>query len=355
MILVPVKKPSQSNSAVQKYQRIVDRLRIITYAALALGVISILISTTIVFVFGTGLYNVLSSRTIPSNSIANSTGTTNSSLGHTLAGIDQPLNASELAVINSEPNSYFENAGEAYLNGSITNPLFPDANKVAPFISSNRISVVYLGSITCIFCGENRWAMALALSRFGSFSNLFTGYSSLGDSDVPTLYWTQVNYNNSGTAIGNYYSSNIVSFISIEDLNPITGGFKLNSFPQQMLDNIDAYKNQTYINAFDYIVNLSANKTTTFQGTPYTIWGNYQYAGADAEDFGNTTPTGDSVQLTYETHAQVFSQLANPTDQFALTEYAAADIYVASLCKSMNNTASVCSLPAIITIESQLK
>ena len=32
-----------------------------------------------------------------------------------------------------------------------------------------------------------------------------------------------------------------------------------------------------------------------------------------------------------------------------------ADVYIAALCKSINNNASACALPAIITIESVLK
>ncbi len=62
-------------------------------------------------------------------------------------------------------------------------------------------------------------------------------------------------------------------------------------------------------------------------------------------------PTSDSFPLTNMTHEQVLAQLANPNDQFAWTEYAAADLYVAMVCSSINNTAPVCSLPAIQQLE----
>lgn len=348
--------PSPKNStpdAIKKYQRITNNLRMITYASLLLGILAIIISAAALTLAYTASHNVkYVNSTVTSAPQANT-----STFGHTLTGIDQPLNSTQLAVINNAPNSYFEQAASMYLNGTIADPIYTSSNKVPKFTVNNKTAVIYLGSITCIFCGENRWAMALALSRFGSFSNLYNGYSSLGDGDIPTLYWTHVNYSVSGDNIGNGYSSPYISFISIEDTNPITGGFMLNT-PAVMASNLAKIGNSTYIAAFQRILNLSNNKTTAFQGTPYTIWGNYQFGGADAVVFGNTTPT-TSPQIESQTHAQILSQLSNPTDQFALSEYAAADVYVAAICSSLSNSTrsevSVCSLPAIAQLQRQFK
>lgn len=342
---MPSNKTTKTDSAVRKYETATRSLRLVTYVSVIIGVMAIILSIASIFIATNAANNV--------HYVGNATLNTTPGAplpGKTLAGIDQPLNASQLAVINNAPDQYFETAGMMYLNGSLANPVYPaPANKVHAFYVGNKTSIVYLGSITCIFCGENRWAMALALSRFGNFSSLYQGYSSLGDGDIPTLYWTQVNYNSSGDAIGNYYSSPYINFVSIEDLHPIAGGFNLNT-PSQIGTNIAGTGNQTYVDAFARILNLSSNKTTAFQGTPYTIWGNYQFNGADAIVFGNTTPVG-TPQLSLETHAQVFSQLSIPNDQFSWSEYAAADIYVAATCESLSNatraSVSACSLPAI--------
>lgn len=325
-----------------RYESALRKLRIVSMAALMLGIIAIFVSMT-VLVLGT------QQPAAPANK---------TNFGSTLAGINQPLNATSLSIINNAPNSYFETAGEMYLNATLTNPVYPSiAQNVNALVVNGKPSVIYLGSITCIWCGENRWAMALALSRFGNFSALYTGYSSLGDGDVPTLYWTPDQLNVSYDAIGNHYSSRYLNFISIEDLNPIRGGFVINS-GSKILSDLQQLGNQTYVQAFGLIVNLStANQSTAFKGTPYTIWGNYQFGGADAEAFGNTTPSSGTVPLTYMTHAQVLSQLASPADQFAWTEYAGADVYIASMCKTLNNTSnlSACQLPAIRGIEAQIK
>ena len=91
----------------------------------------------------------------------NSLNTNNTVFGNRLVNIDQPLNATSLAVINNASNSYFETAGEMYLNGSIKNPVAYliggfKVNPVNGIIINNKPSVIYLGSITCVFCGENR-------------------------------------------------------------------------------------------------------------------------------------------------------------------------------------------------------
>ena len=323
-------------------------LKIVSYSAFVLAVLALISSLVILYTLAPMVFK--SSNQSSSTSQQSNTGHTG-----TLAGIDNPLNSSSLSIINNAPNAYFEKAGEMYLNGTLSDPVFLSSTKITPFnLNDGKATVLYFGSITCVFCGENRWAMALALSRFGNFSQLFIGYSSLGDGDLPTLYWNKVNYNGSSDSLGNYYSSSALNFMSIEDTHPITGGFALNSMPQ-IKANINAQNSTAYSAAFDYILNLSNNKTTVFQGTPYTIWGNYLFSGADAEVFGNTTPSGSTLPLTYMTHGQVFAQLANPSDQFAYGEYAAADVYVAAICKSINNTASVCSLPAINALEASYK
>ncbi len=267
--------------------------------------------------------------------------------GGTLNGINSPLNSTNLAVINNSSDSYFEQAGLMYLNGNLVNELGTTVNKVPVFTVNGKPSVIYLGSITCIFCGENRWAMDLALSRFGNFSTLFNGYSSIGDGDVPTLYWSPATYNLSAVDLGSFYQSRYLNFIVFEDTAPISGGFALQTV-SQISQEVNASGNPAYIDAFKYIIQIN-----NFAGTPYTIWGMNQVNGADAVDFGNNTQTAPAP-LNLWTHAQVFSQLANPNNQFAWTEYAAADLYIAMVCPSLNSTAPpICQLPAIKAIEAK--
>jgi hypothetical protein len=263
--------------------------------------------------------------------------------GKTEAGIDTQLTQAQLGVINNAPNSYFETAGERLLNRTLTDEVpLTNATRVNPIIVGGKPSVVYIGAISCIFCGENRWAMALALSRFGNFSALYNGYSSFGDDDVPTLYWKYNNYTEpSGATFGNFYQSNYINFYSIEYDSPINGSFQM----QPLSYFIPNAPNSTYASVVAYM-----NSTGKFQGTPFTLWGGAVVTGADGIVFGNSTPTTSVIPLTNETHAQVLGQLQSFNDQFAWGEYAAADVYIADLCPTIQNSAPVCSLPAIKAI-----
>jgi hypothetical protein len=292
--------------------------------------------------------------------------------GQRLTDINVPLNSSQLAMINDEPNSFFDIAARMWLNGSLTSVVGQQI-AAAPLLTVNgKPAVVYLGAISCVYCGENRWAMALALSRFGIFQSLFFGYSSLGDQDVPTVYWAPAPYNaTSAVSFGNFYDGSYVTFLSIEYASPIRAGFLMQPLPY-FQQQATAVNNTVYERATSLLVTLN-----NFAGTPYTIWGRYSVLGADASDFGDVTSTSSAttsnestssttsastaalLPISSMTHDQILASLADPSTPFAWTEYAAADYYVALICSSLgvmstsSSTApSVCSEPDISSMTS---
>lgn len=263
-----------------------------------------------------------------------------------LVGINQPLNASQLAVINNEPLSYYEIAGEKLLNGTLTNQV--ETTKYAQYnalIINGKPSVIYVGAITCPYCGENRWAMQLALAKFGNFTALYKGYSSLSDGDVPTLYFSQVNYTTpAGVDFRSSYRSNLINFFSAEYESPLTQGFQV----QPISYFIAKAPDQANATALSFM-----DSTGKFQGTPFTFWGTSLVTGADAVIFGNSSQS-QSMLNGGETHNQILYQLQNFNDQLAYSEYAAADVYIAQVCPSINDSAPVCNLPAIQKIRQLL-
>jgi hypothetical protein len=283
--------------------------------------------------------------------------------GQRLTGIDQPLSSTELSTINNAPNSYFEVAGNMLLNlslygeskqnGTYTGTVFVQPSKYnAPLVIGGKPSVIYIGAISCVYCAENRWAMALALSRFGSFASLYKGYSSLGDADVPTLYWDADNYASNGAAdYGDHYSSSYINFFSAEYATNISKGFAFVNSADPIGYFVAHAPNQSYMQAMNFM-----NSTDAFAGTPFTFWGTTINTGADAVVFG--TPVANQSAslppLTYMTHQQIIGQLSSLNNTFATEEYAAADVYVAETCPAIGNSAPVCSLPAIKSLESIL-
>jgi hypothetical protein len=307
-----------------------------------MAVIIVVLGVTIFYIGVLHQTTTIVQTSTQTTSVASTIGQSNK----TLAGIDQPFNSTELASINGEPLSYYEYAGQLLLNGSIANEV-PLSNSIYSqynaLIINGKPSVVYVGAISCVFCGENRWAMALALATFGNFTQLFQGYSAIGDSDVPTIYWIADNYTTTaGVGYGNYYNSTLINFFSSDYQSPITGAFQVGplSYFIQRSPNSDYTQVLTFMNS-----------TNKFQGTPFTFWGTSLVTGADAVVFGNSSQS-ESIINAGETHAQILAQFKNFNDQFAWSEYAGADVYIAQVCPSINNTAEVCQLPAIKTIGS---
>jgi len=111
-----------------------------------------------------------------------------------------------------------------------------------------------------------------------------------------------------------------------------------------------ALGNPVYSNATKILIELN-----DYSGTPDTIWGKYSVPGADAINFGTaTSTTNTTIPMASLTHEQVLASLAHPSTDFAWTEYAAADWYIALVCASGNVSAPVCSLPSVSTMVSQL-
>lgn len=71
--------------------------------------------------------------------------------------------------------------------------------------SGGRPEVLYVGAEYCPFCAAERWALTVALSRFGTFSGLRFIHSAPGDGYIPTM-----------TFYGSHYTSRYVSFDPVE-------------------------------------------------------------------------------------------------------------------------------------------
>ncbi|HUA41030.1 MAG TPA: DUF929 family protein [Streptosporangiaceae bacterium] len=97
--------------------------------------------------------------------------------------------------------------------GSGISPLISTKGQPA-LTSGGKPEVVFMGEESCPYCGAERWALVVALSRFGSFSNLRLIHSSSTDvyPNTPTLSF----YKSS-------YTSKYLTFSPVEEVT-VTGG-----------------------------------------------------------------------------------------------------------------------------------
>ena len=63
--------------------------------------------------------------------------------------------------------------------GTFTGKVQTITGNPAPLTSGGKPELLYIGAEYCPYCAANRWAMIVALSRFGTFSGLATVHSGI--------------------------------------------------------------------------------------------------------------------------------------------------------------------------------
>jgi len=90
--------------------------------------------------------------------------------------------------------------------GTVTAPSNLPAS-VPALTSGGKPEILYIGAEYCPYCAAERWALVIALSKFGTFSNLATTTSSSTDAnpDTPTFSF-----------VGSTYTSPYITFTPVE-------------------------------------------------------------------------------------------------------------------------------------------
>jgi len=243
--------------------------------------------------------------------------------------------------------------------------------------SDGKPTFVYIGAQGCPFCAGMRWAIAITMSRFGNFTKLFYDRSATNDANVPTLMFnfSQSLFNqatsqpaiDSGQApygdgnsepfvTGAYYTSKYINF---EPMDEMGGSFLVN------ITGIDQISPTIYNNVYKngmYGVNATSNGVVTaadgFSIKNFFVGGvpffdiNNQYVFDGATVNAGTYLTSSGLNPAYETHADILNSIENPSGgSLGQTELGAANILTAQVCSVINNTAPVCSLSYISSLE----
>ncbi|HEX7355808.1 MAG TPA: DUF929 family protein [Mycobacteriales bacterium] len=111
--------------------------------------------------------------------------------------LNAPAPAALVADLSSIPASTFATVGVSEASGS--KPSVTGLQTVsggAAVVKDGKPTFMYIGGEFCPYCASERWAIAAALSRFGTFSGLETTKSSGSDvyPDTPTLSFLHATY-----------------------------------------------------------------------------------------------------------------------------------------------------------------
>jgi thiol-disulfide isomerase/thioredoxin len=191
--------------------------------------------------------------------------------------------------------------------------------------SGGQPEVLYIGAEYCPFCAAERWALVVALSRFGSFSGLRFIHSSAAEQppvdSLPTMTFYQ-----------SRYVSKYLTFSPVETQTASHAALEALSAQQQQI--FSKYDAPPYVAA-------SAQQTI-----PFT-------------DFGNRFLTNgasyDASLLHGKTWQQVAAALRDPASPIGQGALGTANYLTAAICRlTADKPASVCASQAISSLAGRL-
>jgi Domain of unknown function (DUF929) len=235
--------------------------------------------------------------------------------------------------VTSVPASTLNAVGSG--GGAITN--LPIKINGSALTANGKPEMLYMGAEYCPYCAAERWAMIVALSRFGTFTGLTTIHSAsvngAGSAEpypnTPT--WTFAHAT---------YSSPYLTFTPVE-LNtnipdPSTGTYTTLDKPtsaQSAL--INKWDNQPYIPSSEPAGSIP-----------------FIYFGGQTMIVGTSVAQNQALQgLSWN---QIAADLHNPNSAVAKAEDGEANYITAAICKMTNNQPASACTTVVKSLESQI-
>lgn len=219
--------------------------------------------------------------------------------------------------ITTVPASALNAVGAGPAGKNAVTPLAPISG--APLTSGGKPEVLYIGAEFCPYCGAERWAMTVALSRFGSFAGLRFIHSSSTDvyASTPTL-----------TFYRSTYTSKYLTFVPVETQTATGATLQVPTAAEQALMN--KYQPSGSIPFVDV-------------GNKYAILVAQYLPSTLGTVYGPGVPSASALSW-----AQVARDLQSPGNPVAQQILGAANHITAAICKITNGQpGSVCTAPAV--------
>jgi hypothetical protein len=211
----------------------------------------------------------------------------------------------------------------------------PEPIKGAALTENGKPEMLYIGAEYCPYCAAERWAMVVALSRFGTFTGLGTVHSAKANGageaepypDTPT--WTFLHAT---------FTSSYLTFTPVEIETNIpdksSGEYTLLETPTKAEDALEA--------KYDAPPNVPSGDNGAI---PFIDFGNkYMIAGASYNP-------GDLSGLTW---AQVAADLSNPNSSVAKAIDGTANYLTAAICSITGNAPASACTSTVQSLESQI-
>ena len=244
-------------------------------------------------------------------------------------GLSNGPTGSALTSVVDKVTSVPASALDAVGNGSGAVTGKPGSISGSTLTLNGKPEMFYMGAEYCPYCAAERWAMIVALSRFGTFTGLSTVHSAVTngagtaepDPDTPTF-----------TFLHSSYSSPYLAFNPVEIETNIpdssTGGYTTLQTPTSA--------EQALVTKYD-----SSNGSI-----PFVDFGNH---------FAITGVSYDPGVLDGKSWSTIATDLSDPTSPVAKAVLGTANYITAAICKGLTNNqpASACT-STVQSLESQI-
>lgn len=190
--------------------------------------------------------------------------------------------------------------------------------------------ILYMGAEYCPYCATERWPMIIALSKFGTFSDIHTTHSSTTD-----VYPDTQTFSFHGSSFVSKYIgfTPVEMFSNIADSSASSGYTTLDTPTAAQQSLMSTYDAPPYVSSSD-------------QGAiPFIYFGGkYLIVGAS---YSPQVLQGKSYQ-------QIANSLSSPSSAIAKGMLGAANNITATICKLTNNQPTTACTPTIMGLESSL-
>jgi len=239
--------------------------------------------------------------------------------------------ASVVTNVTSVPASTLDTVGDG--NGAFTGKIQTIKPAGAPLTANGKPEMLYMGAEYCPYCAAARWAMIVALSRFGTFSGLQTIHSAAANGagqaepDPNTPTWTFVH---------STYTSKYLTFTPVE-----------------LQTNIPDTSTGTYTN-LQTPTNAQQALLTKYDAAPYTS----ETGAIPFIDFGNKylsigSPYNPGV-LSGLSWSTIAADLHNPNSAVAQAVNGTANYFTAAICQLTGNQPASACTATVKSLESQI-
>ena len=221
-------------------------------------------------------------------------------------------------------------------SGAFTGRIQAITGNPAPLTATGKPELLYIGAEFCPYCAAERWAMIVALSRFGTFSGLATVQSAVSDGagnqepypDTPTWTFAHAGYSSLYLTFGE-----VELYTNTPDTS--TGGYTALQTPTSAeLALLRKYDGPPYVDA------------AGAGSIPFLDFGN-EYVSIGAS-YSPQVLSG----LSWSTIA---TDLGNPDSTVAKSVDGTANYITAAICSMTSNEPSSACTTTVRYLETQLK